>query len=61
MKLVSVRAGDIVEVDIRGQRFLAKVEAKDQTGLDVEPLCRGVSYRRATSRQVCSHWSKRGR
>lgn len=61
MTLSSVRAGDIVEVDVRGFRFLAKVRAKDRDGLDITPLPKNVSCQRATARQVTEHWSKRRR
>ena len=58
MRLGAVRTGDIVEVDVRGVRFLAHVEGTEVGALLIKPLCRGVSYRRATARQVLGHWRR---
>ena len=56
--------GDIVEVDKKGRRFHALVENLDQASeggrfeLELRPLARGVSYRRATIREVVGVWRK---
>jgi hypothetical protein len=55
--------GDIVEVDKKGRRFHAVVESLEQAGsgrfeLELEPLQRGVSYRRATVREVVGVWRR---
>lgn len=60
MRLANVRAGDIVQVDVKGRRFYALAEA-DGAGareLPVRPITPGITYRRATSRQVIAHWRK---
>jgi hypothetical protein len=56
--------GDIVEVDKKGRRFHALVERLEQQGsggrfeLELRPLARGVSYRRATVREVVGVWRR---
>jgi hypothetical protein len=56
--------GDIVEVDKKGRRFHALVEGLEQQGsggrfeLELSPLARGVSYRRATVREVVGVWRR---
>jgi hypothetical protein len=55
--------GDIVEVDKKGRRFHALVEGLEQADsgrfeLDLLPLQRGVSYRRATVREVVGVWRR---
>jgi hypothetical protein len=56
--------GDIVEVDKKGRRFHALVEALEQSAsggrfeLALRPLARGVSYRRATVREVVGVWRR---
>lgn len=58
MKLTSVREGDIVEVDVKGRRFFAQVKGKDQTGVTVKPITPGITWQRATARQIIGHWRK---
>jgi hypothetical protein len=58
-----IGAGDIVEVDKKGRRFHALVEALEQADsgrfeLELLPLQRGVSYRRATVREVVGVWRR---
>jgi hypothetical protein len=58
-----IAPGDIVEVDKKGRRFHALVEALEQSGsgrfeLDLRPLARGVSYRRAMIREVVAVWRR---
>jgi hypothetical protein len=57
--------GDIVEVDKKGRRFHALVEGLEQQAgsggrfeLELRPLARGVSYRRATVREVVGVWRR---
>ena len=56
--------GDIVEVDKKGRRFHALVETLEQSAsggrfeLELRPLHRGVSYRRATVREVIGVWRR---
>ena len=56
--------GDIVEVDKKGRRFHALVETLEQSAsggrfeLELRPLARGVSYRRATIREVVGVWRR---
>ena len=56
--------GDIVEIDKKGRRFHALVEALEQSAsgsrfeLELRPLARGVSYRRATVREVVGVWRR---
>lgn len=58
MNLTGIREGDIVRVDKKGRRFHAVVEAKEGRELKVLPLQKNISYRTATSREVCDHWRK---
>jgi hypothetical protein len=56
--------GDIVEVDKKGRRFHALVESLEQSSsgsrfeLELRPLARGVTYRRATVREVVGVWRR---
>ena len=56
--------GDIVEVDKKGRRFHALVVAVEQSAsggrfeVELRPLHRGVSYRRATVREVVGVWRR---
>ena len=58
MRTGSIKAGDIVEVDVRGHRCLARVRGRERSRLRIAPLCRGVSYQEATARQVVGHWRR---
>ena len=59
-----IAPGDVVEVDKKGRRFHALVEALEQSAsggrfeLALRPLARGVSYRRATVREVVGVWRR---
>jgi hypothetical protein len=59
-----IAPGDIVQVDKKGRRFHALVEGLEQQGsggrfeLELRPLARGVSYRRATVREVVGVWRR---
>lgn len=58
VNLTSVREGDIVEVDIKGRRFFARVDDKDQTGVCIKPITAGITWRHATARQVIGHYRR---
>jgi hypothetical protein len=58
-----IAPGDIVEIDKKGRRFHALVEALEQTGsgrfeLELLPLAPGITYRRATIREVVGVWRR---
>lgn len=57
MKLQGVHEGDIVECDIKGRHFFARVTGKDAAGLSIMPITR-ETWRRATAGQVIGHWRK---
>ncbi|MBA2644346.1 MAG: hypothetical protein H0U80_02755 [Solirubrobacterales bacterium] len=67
MKLAGINAGDIVEIDKGGRRFLARVaQPDDRPGaangrLPIDPIHRGISWRQASAREVVAHWARRGR
>lgn len=62
MRRAPIEPGDIVEVDKKGRRFMALVIGTDPGGdLRIEPVCRGVSWRTATSRELIRHWKKAAR
>ena len=61
MTLKHVHRDDVVEVDIKGRRFRADVEAVDGSVLRIRPLSRNVSYRHASARQIVRHWRLAGR
>ena len=61
MKLAPVRPGDLIEVDKRGRRMFGKVVEIEGAVVRFEPLCPGVSYRHASSREIIGHWRKAGR
>lgn len=57
-----IETGDIVEVDKKGRRFMALVIGVESGGdVRIEPVCRGVSWRSATSRELVRHWKKAAR
>lgn len=62
MTLGGIKEGDIVQCDIRGDRFLAFVVdhvTYPARGLGIDPIGNGRSYRSATARQVIGHWRKK--
>jgi len=68
VNVAGVRTDDIVECDVRGQRFFARVEQpvhKDESWgkrvVTVAPLngSRSIPTRWATARQIVGHYSKR--
>jgi hypothetical protein len=61
MKLAYIHPEDIVEVSKGGRRVYARVIAIRDGIVQFEPLCRGVSYRHATAREIIRHWRSTGR
>jgi hypothetical protein len=61
MRLEGIQAGDIVEVDHKGRRFLALVTGPAPGGLALAPIDRRVNHYSTRSREVVGHWAKRGR
>lgn len=59
MTLGSIYAGDIVQVDKKGRRFLALVEERKTGELAIRPVDRGITYRSASAREVIKHWRRR--
>lgn len=63
MNISSVKGGDIVEVDIRGQKFLAYVEyvtkvKGKQSSLKIIPASKNVTYHSCKANQVIGHYKK---
>lgn len=58
MDLSSVEPGDIIRARVRGDEFLAFVEAKDYRSLTVNPVEHRVTYRTVKSSQVVALWKK---
>ena len=61
MNLSTVRAGDIVQCDVRGRRFYALVETKTstpgtRTRLAVRPITNGINFFEVRATQVVGHW-----
>ena len=61
MKLAYIHADDVIEVNKGGRRVYARVVEIRDGVVQFEPLCRGISYRHATAREVVGHWRKTGR
>lgn len=58
MNTSGIKPGDLVECDIRGQRFVAKVTEKKQGSLLLDPVVPSVSYRSVKPREVIAHYRK---
>lgn len=63
MNITPIKAGDIVECNVRGTKFFAKAGAisedyGDRKALLVEPITHNITYRHATARQVVGHYRK---
>jgi hypothetical protein len=56
MQLGSVGRGDLVEVDMRGRRFMAQVEERDGRELAIKPCSPRHTERRCKSTQVVGIW-----
>jgi hypothetical protein len=61
MKLAYIHPEDIVEVSKGGRRVYGRVIAIRDGIVQFEPLCRGISYRHATAREIIRHWRSTGR
>jgi hypothetical protein len=61
MRLEGIQAGDIVEVDRLGRRFLAFVGGAGAGRLSLQPVDRRISYRSSRARELLRHCAKRGR
>ena len=58
MNTSGVKPGDLVECDVRGQQFVAKVTEKKNGTLLLDPVVPSVSYRSAKPREVVAHYRK---
>ena len=61
MKLAYMHPDDLIEVNKGGRRMVGKVVEIRDGVVQFEPLCRGISYRHATAREIIAHWRKTGR
>jgi len=61
VRLAHIHPGDLIEVNKGGRHMYGKV-LEIRTGVvEFEPLCRGVSYRHASAREIIGHWRRIGR
>lgn len=61
VKLTSMHPLDLIEVNKSGRRMYGKVVEIRDGVVQFEPLCRGISYRHASAREIVGHWRKTGR
>ena len=61
MKLAYLHPDDLIEVNKGGRRMVGRVVEIRDGVVQFEPLCRGISYRHATAREIIAHWRKTGR
>lgn len=61
VRLAAIRPGDIIEADVKGRRFLARVVTKNDTNLAVDPIPRNITHFSVRAREVIAHWQRRGR
>ena len=61
MKLAYIHPDDVVEVSKGGRRMYGRVVEIRDGVVQFEPLCRGISYRHASAREVIGQWRKTGR
>ncbi len=61
MKLAYMHPEDLIEVNKGGRRLYGKVTEIRDGVVQFEPLCRGISYRHASAREIIGHWRKTGR
>ena len=61
MKLAYIHPNDVIEVNKGGRRVYARVVEIRDGVVQFEPLCRGISYRHASAREIVRHWRKTGR
>ena len=60
MRLACIQPGDLIHVNKGGRHVYAKVVEIRSGVVQFEPLCRGVSYRHASAREIIEHWRKSG-
>jgi len=59
MRKSAIKAGDVVECDVRGRRFYSLVEACGQdSDVVIRPLSHNVTYRQVSARQVITVFRK---
>ena len=58
MTIGAVKSGAIVLCDRMGRRFYAVVVERHERELEVDPIDRRVTYRRAKAREVLGIWRK---
>jgi hypothetical protein len=59
VRLAGIRSGDVVECDVRGERFYALVaERAGASELGVNQLYGSGRYRLVRARQVIAHWRR---
>lgn len=61
MTLSSVKIADLVEIDKKGRRFIARVIGFDApkgkaVGLRLKPICKNITWTTATAREVIGIW-----
>jgi hypothetical protein len=61
VKLAYIHADDLIEVSKGGRRMYGRVVEIHDGVVRFEPLCRGISYRHASGREIVGHWRKAGR
>ena len=65
MNISNVSAGDVVEVEMRGRIFLARVceilSKKEDFDLKITPENRNISHYHCNATDVTGHWKKMGR
>lgn len=62
MNLATVRPGDLIRADVRGNRFIAEVIDKEPGQLELAPVAGTfLPTYRVKARQVVEHWRKAGR
>jgi hypothetical protein len=62
VRVSRLHVGDLVEVDVRGFRFEARLlRTPPGDRVEIEPVNAGVSYRSCTSRQIVRSLEPRGR
>lgn len=59
MDTSGIRPGDIVEVDIKGRRFLAFWIEKEGQAIRVDPITPNITWRIAKSRDIKRSWRAR--
>ena len=62
MNISTVRPGDLVRCDVRGEKFVAEVADKAEGVLTLEPVGRSfLPAYHVNARQVVEHWRRAGR